>query len=201
MLSLLFENPIIFVMVLVALIVSITIHEFAHALAVDKLGDPTARYYNRVTLDPRAHIDPYGLLFLVLAGFGWGRPVLFDAINLKNPRRDTAIISIAGPLSNFLLAILLTVIYRYLPVGIFLGSFLYLTIMYNLMLGIFNLLPFHPLDGFKVLYGILPIDLSWQWKQTESYGIFILIILMLTGSLNTIIDPLMSFGMRFLGIR
>jgi Zn-dependent protease len=188
-------------MVLGALIISITIHEFAHAFVVDKLGDPTARYYNRLTLDPRAHVDPYGLLFLVIAGFGWGKPVLFDAINLKNPRRDTALISIAGPVSNFILAAVLSVLYKYVPLGIFLDTFLYLTIMYNLMLGIFNLLPFHPLDGFKVLYGILPIDLAFQWRQTESYGIFILIVLMITGSLTSIIDPLMSFGMAILGVR
>jgi len=200
MLDILFQNPFVFIMLVVALIISITIHEFAHAFVTDKLGDPTPRYYNRVTLDPRSHIDPYGLLFLVLAGFGWGKPVPFDSINLKNPRRDAALIALAGPMSNFTLAILLSVVIKYVPLSTLLGSFLHLLAYYNIVLGSFNLLPFHPLDGFKVLYGILPIDLSWQWQQTEKYGIFVLLLLMITGSLEKIISPIIGILSRLLGL-
>jgi len=200
MLDILVQNPLVFLMLLAALIVSITIHEFAHAFVTDKLGDPTARYYNRVTLDPRAHIDPYGILFLVLAGFGWGKPVPFDSINLKNPRRDAALIALAGPFSNFIMAFLLSLILRFSPLGIFVHTFLYLTAYYNIVLGAFNLLPFHPLDGFKVLYGVLPVDLSWQWKQTEKYGVFVLLLLVFTGSLSAIISPVIAFFINILGI-
>jgi Zn-dependent protease len=200
MLDILFQNPIMFIMLLGALIISITIHEFAHAYVTDKMGDPTARYYNRVTLDPRAHLDMYGLLFLVIAGFGWGKPVPFDSINLKNPRRDAALIALAGPMSNFTLALILSVVIKYVHLGILLDTFLHLTAVYNVVLGSFNLLPLHPLDGFKVLYGILPIDLSWQWQQTEKYGIFILLFLMLTGTLNSIISPIISFVSKLFGL-
>lgn len=200
MIELLSQNPIIFVLVLLALVISITIHEFAHAFVTDRLGDPTARYYNRVTLDPRAHLDPYGMLFLIFAGFGWGKPVPFNSINLKNPRRDAALIALSGPASNFILALLLSLLYRTLNAVPLLEVFLYLTIMYNLALGIFNLLPFHPLDGFKVFYGILPVELAIQWRQTESYGIFILLLLMITGSFGRIIQPLLVIAMNTLGL-
>lgn len=200
MLDILFQNPILFIMLLAALVICITIHEFAHAFVTDKLGDPTARYYNRVTLDPRSHIDGYGMLFMILAGFGWGKPVPFDSINLKNPRRDAAIIALAGPMANFTLAVVLTVITNSVNLGIFFNTFIQLTAYYNIVLGVFNLLPFHPLDGFKVLYGVLPIDLSWQWKQTEKYGIFILLFLVFTGSLNRIISPIILFISNLLGL-
>ena len=112
MLGLLFSDPRTFVLVIFALIISITIHEFAHAFVADKLGDPTARALGRVTLDPRAHLDPLGTILLIVAGFGWGRPVPFDPSYLKNPKKDSALIALAGPVSNFLLAILLTFLFK-----------------------------------------------------------------------------------------
>jgi Zn-dependent protease len=200
LLQLLFDNPIVFVFLAGALILSITIHEFAHAYSAQKLGDPTAKLLGRVTLNPLAHLDPIGTLFLLIAGFGWGKPVPFDARNLDNPKRDSAIISFAGPLSNFLLAILLAILIRILPQNEILTVFLYFAIFFNLILGFFNLIPLHPLDGFKVVYGLLPFNLAWQWQQTQRYGIFILMLLVFTRSTSVILMPLVAISMGLLGL-
>src|SRR3990167_6638057 len=114
MLSYLFSNPFLFFIYLIALLVAIAIHEFSHAFAADYLGDPTPRLAGRLKLNPLIHIDTLGLLFLLFFGFGWGKPVGFDPFNLKNPRRDAAIISLAGPISNFILAIILALSLRLL---------------------------------------------------------------------------------------
>ena len=200
MLEILFTNPILFIILIASLIICITIHEFAHAFVADKLGDSTARYLGRVTLDPRSHIDFYGLLFLVFTGFGWGRPVPFNEINLKNPKRDIALIAIAGPLSNFILAIILSIMLNFLSMWELLDVFLSILAYYNVLLGVFNLLPFFPLDGFKVVTGLLPFELAYKWKQTENYGIFILILLIFTDTLSNIILPTVNFISNFLKI-
>lgn len=199
MISILFENPILFVLVALALILSLSIHEFSHAFVSDKLGDPTARYLGRVTLNPLAHLDPVGTAMLLFVGFGWGRPVPFNPINLSNPKRDAALISFAGPLSNFLLAALMALILHVFNLQGLLAGFFYLTITFNLMLGFFNLIPVHPLDGFKVIYGLLPSNLAVQWQQMESYGIVILIIMLVTSSTSRIIQPLVGFSLQLLG--
>lgn len=200
MLDILVQNPILFVVLILALIISVTVHEFAHALVTDKLGDPTARYFGRVTLNPKAHIDLTGLVFLILTGFGWGRPVPFDYINLKNPRRDAALIALAGPMSNFTLAIVLSLLMRFLNLGTLLGSIVNIIAYYNVVLGVFNLLPFHPLDGFKVVFGVLPVDLAGQWQQTEKYGIFVLLLIIFTGSLGKLMFPIIHILTTLLGI-
>src|SRR3989339_661935 len=105
LISLLFQNPLVFLFLAVVLIVSLAIHEFAHAYASDKLGDPTAKSLGRLTLNPLAHLDPVGTLLMLVAGFGWGKPVPFNPMYLKNPKRDTAIISFAGPFANFVIAL------------------------------------------------------------------------------------------------
>src|SRR5688572_2528428 len=110
MLGDLFNNPLSFFLWLVALTIAITIHEFAHAYTADRLGDPTPRLQGRLTLNPLAHLDPMGTLMMLLVRFGWGKPVQFDPFNLRNPRRDGAIISLAGPVSNFLLATLCSIL-------------------------------------------------------------------------------------------
>src|SRR3989338_3130137 len=104
MISSLFSNPLLLIIYLISLLVAITIHEFSHAYFADKLGDPTARLMGRISLNPLVHLDPLGTLMLFLVGFGWGKPVQFDPFNLANPRRDAAVISFAGPLSNIILA-------------------------------------------------------------------------------------------------
>src|SRR3990172_5876251 len=108
MINVLFANPFLFFIYVIALLFAIAIHEFSHAWAADRAGDPTPRLQGRLTLNPIVHIDPFGLIFLLFFGFGWGKPVTFDPYNLKHPRKDAALISIAGPISNFIMAILLS---------------------------------------------------------------------------------------------
>lgn len=200
LISLLFQQPIVFFMLVLALVVSISIHEFAHAFVADKLGDNTARLLGRVTLDPRAHLDPMGSVFLLIAGFGWGRPVPFNPINLRNPKKDAALISLAGPMSNFILATLLATILFFIGKNSLMGSFLYLTVFYNVVLGVFNLLPVHPLDGFKVVAGLLPTGLYMQWMQIQPYGIYLLLLLILTGATDIVIKPIITFLTHLLGL-
>lgn len=200
MLDIFFQNPAIFILIILALIICISIHEFAHAFVSDKLGDPTARYLHRVTLDPRAHLDPVGTLSLILLGFGWGRPVPFNPINLKNPGRDSALIALAGPASNFIMAFLFSLLLRFLPLSSLFSSFLYLVILYNLMLGFFNLIPVEPLDGYKIVYGVLPHNLAGQWEEIKPFGLFIVLALLFTGSINKILNPLVGIAMKLLGL-
>jgi len=194
MLSYFFTNPLYFLISIVALLLAITIHEFSHAWMADYLGDPTPRLAGRLKLNPFIHIDPFGLLFLLLIGFGWGKPVPFDPFNLKNPRKDAALISLAGPASNFILALILSLTLRSL---IFfklfsfyaIGTILLAPIIYlNIILGIFNLLPIHPLDGFKIVGGILSEEKARNWYELERYGYIFLLLLILPLGQSSMID-------------
>lgn len=204
MITTLINNPILFFSFLVSLVIVISVHEWAHAAVADYLGDPTPRLAGRLTLDPRSHLDPLGLLLLFIVGFGWGKPVPFDPFNLKNPKRDAALISFAGPLTNFIMALLGALIIRLFILfklsffttigGIFLVQFIYL----NLILGVFNLLPFHPLDGFKIVGGFLSDEKAREWYSLERYGIIFLIcfILPLFGDrsmLQIFMSPVIAF--------
>lgn len=205
----LFNNPVSFLFWLVALIAAITIHEFAHALAAERLGDPTPRLMGRLTLNPLAHLDPLGTLMMLLIRFGWGKPVQFDPFNLRNPRRDSAIISIAGPASNLILAVICSIVLRILLVSslnnLFTFSLIALLqplIILNVVLAVFNLVPVHPLDGFKIVGGILPKEYSQQWDELERYGMIFLLFLLFPifgriAPITTLITPIINF---FLGI-
>ncbi len=206
MIDLLSENPILFLLSAVSIVIAITVHEFAHAKTADHLGDPTPGLQGRLTLNPLAHLDLYGTLFLLLFGFGWGKPVQFDPFNLKNPRKDAAIISVAGPISNFILATTASIL-----VGLFtllqwesavtIGSFILTPfIIMNVLLGTFNLIPIHPLDGFKIVGGLLNERQAKEWYQLERYGILFLLLLIFPfpgGSmLRKILDPILGFLYR-----
>ncbi|MGI5840651.1 MAG: site-2 protease family protein [Patescibacteria group bacterium] len=161
---------------LLALIVAITIHEFAHALAADKLGDPTPRSQGRLSLNPIKHLDPIGTLMILFARFGWGKPVPIDPYNLKNPRRDELLISLAGPLSNLLLALATSLLIR--SFSLYLIP-LYILVAVNVSLAIFNLLPIPPLDGSKIFLNLLPIESSAEWEDSLTrYGPILLIIVL-----------------------
>ncbi len=184
---------------LLAILVVITIHEFSHALAADYLGDPTPRLRNRLTLNPIAHLDPLGALAFVIFGFGWAKPVPIDPFNLRNPKRDSMIISLAGPVSNLLTAGILALIIRLLISShiamfntVFLPFFLQV-ILVSIILAIFNLIPIHPLDGGKILVGLLPQHQAYEVDNfLNRYGLIILVLLLFTGSFSQIISPLIN---------
>jgi len=208
MINLFFQNPLEFIIIAVMLIIAISIHEFSHALLADHLGDPTPRVAGRLTINPKAHLDPIGSLLLLFAGFGWGKPVPFDPFNLRNPKKDAAIISFAGPFSNLLMAAVASLVFRFLdaiPImfPIFIGDILSLFIYFNVLLAVFNLVPIHPLDGFKVVAGILPKKYYHDWLSLESYGIIFLILLIFpffgsTSPIITLISPIINFLLSFL---
>lgn len=178
MLDLLFSNPLAFLIIFPGLLLSISIHEYAHCLATDKLGDPTPRAKGRLTLDPRAHLDPIGVVAMLLTRYGWGKPAPYDPYNLKEPVRDTALIALAGPMSNLIIALILSWIIKLaiIPV-IFINVALINLVIVNVVLAVFNLLPIHPLDGSKILLAILPKNVALEYEHIMNrYGTLILLI-------------------------
>src|SRR4030042_1684563 len=176
------SNPVnVFILVLLFLLIIslvISVHEASHAYVANRLGDPTARLLGRITLNPAAHIDPIGtiivpLLLFIFSGmvFGWAKPTPINPLNFNNPRRDSAIVAFAGPASNFVLAIVFSIVYRIVAIDLIL-----IIISINLLLGLFNLIPVPPLDGYKVLLGFLPKNLAVRLAEIESYGPIVLII-------------------------
>ena len=201
---------------ILALVAAITIHEAAHAWMADRLGDPTARIQGRLSLNPIKHLDLYGSilvpLFLLFIRspflFGWANPVRFDPYNLANPRRDAALISLAGPAANLVLATVLSLFLRFLatpfsPLAYFSAIF-YPFIILNVVLAIFNLLPIHPLDGGKVFVGLLPRSTAREVDMfMNRYGILILFLLIFptvggASLVSIIIFPLINIVLSFL---
>jgi Zn-dependent protease len=176
-----------------ALLIAVTAHELAHALVADRLGDPTARSLGRLTLNPLPHIDTFGALAFVLAGFGWAKPVPVNAQNFRNPLRDMAKVAAAGPIANFLAAFAALVLMLVLkPAGILPETALRaLSYVYtfNLVLGIFNLIPLPPLDGGHFLPYLLPRRAAATLHGLERYGILILLVLVFTGVIQRILGP------------
>ena len=207
--SLLFENPIMFFAWVASLIIAITIHEFAHALAATSLGDPTAKLQGRLTLNPLSHLDPWGTLLLLLAGFGWGKPVPFNPYNLKNAKVGSAIISLAGPLSNFILVVVFSLILKFIYPLLGLGFdsalyyFLYTLVLINAILMAFNLIPIPPLDGSKILFAVLPDSMDNIKEVLERYGFMILIMLVFLGGgiFSRYIYFVINIIERFIGIQ
>jgi len=189
------------------LLISLTIHEAAHAWTADKLGDPTARRLGRVSLNPLVHIDPIGTVLLpLIAAFshlpliGWAKPVPVDVRNLRHHRRDFMLVAAAGPISNLLQAVVWAVVLRALalnPDHIATG-FLQEAVLINLLLAFFNLIPIPPLDGGNVALGLLPPQLARPYSQLRQYGFILLYILMFTGVASSLIMPPTIFFLRLL---
>lgn len=176
-----------------AAMLCITFHETCHGLAAYALGDPTAKRMGRLSLNPLKHLDPMGLLMMLVAKVGWAKPVPVDARHFRNPRAGMAIVSVAGPLSNVLLSAVAAAGYTAsMFYSIFLeaawlellGEFFYYVFFISAGLAVFNLLPIPPLDGSKVLFSFLPRELYWKLMRYERYGMFVLMALLLTGLLD-----------------
>lgn len=215
-------------LIIIPFLMAITVHEFAHGWMAYKFGDPTARLAGRLSLNPIKHLDVLGTVALIITRrIGWAKPVPVNPYNLRDPKRDMMLISLAGPASNFLLAILSAILLRLiitinpafkpliLPALSFqfpsLAGFNILMILWiiifwmiclgmtlNVILAVFNLIPLPPLDGGKILQGILPRDLSLTFEKIEPYGFFILILLAFTGILWRVISPFFRISMGIL---
>ena len=184
------------------LLFAITIHEYSHGKAALSLGDPTAKNAGRLSLNPIIHIDPLGAICLFLFNFGWAKPVPVDIRYFKNTRRDTILMSLSGPVANLAAALLAGIFIRYfiLPFEIYLKVLLYMILM-NLGLGLFNLLPLHPLDGSHVLENLLKGNAARKYQKFGRYGPLILIgIIMLDNFAHTgIISKVLLTPMFYLG--
>ena len=191
------------VAVAIMLLVGFPVHEFSHALAAFRLGDSTARYQGRLTLDPRVHFDPMGGALLAISAllpggifFGWAKPTPVNPLNLDGGRRGEALVALAGPLSNLVMAAVVAVPIRVLtmgdspligdvvadPIGSFVFEVAVTFVVINAFLCIFNLLPIAPLDGWRVAMGLLPARTAYQLRQYEQYGFIALLLLVLLES-------------------
>lgn len=177
-----------------ALLIALTVHEYAHARAAVVLGDPTPRLLGRLTLNPVAHLDPFGLIMLWLFKFGWAKPVPINPSYFRNYRQDMLVVSLAGPVSNMLLALVTAFLIGALAkMQLLSGTWvkvLWMTYSYNVILAVFNLIPIPPLDGSKVLASILPGQQGHIFEQLEQYGPFILMGLVYIGVIGMITYPL-----------
>ncbi|GAA3403711.1 site-2 protease family protein [Paenibacillus hodogayensis] len=192
--------------ILIVLVLAFTVHEFAHAYSAYKFGDPTAKNLGRVTLNPRVHLDVLGTILILIAGFGWAKPVPVNRGNFKNPRLMGIIVSAVGPLSNLLLAFIGLVLYHiFSSTGVLDGAsagvvkaidlFLRRLIELNVVLFIFNLIPLPPLDGYRIIEDLAPLHIRMKMAQNEQWGIFVFLLIVFIPPLSRVtIQPLFQLG-------
>ncbi|BDP42067.1 site-2 protease family protein [Deinococcus aetherius] len=202
LLSLLTTNPLQFVIIAAALVLSLTVHEFAHAYTADRLGDPTPRRFGRVTLNPVKHLDPFGTLLLLIAGFGFARPVPINPRNLG--RWGTLWVSAAGPISNLLIALVAGLLLRFLPPSQFTFTVLSYVLSINVVLAVFNLIPIPLLDGSRIIGALVPSlgrSLAQFEAQPFSFVIVMLFIFIAQGPIGNIIRTVQAWVFGVVGLR
>ena len=205
------DNLLNLLLTLPAVLIAITFHEFAHAYVADKLGDDTPKREGRLSLNPFAHLDPIGTIMLVFAGFGWGKPVEINPRNFDRKMSASAgeaLVSVAGPAMNFILAIVFSIIYfaiiKFAPtfiltqLGIIIITLIQMTVIINIGLGVFNLIPLPPLDGSKILRHFLPYNVKEWFDKYSTIFYFAFIILWISGLASSIISPII--GVVYKGI-
>lgn len=189
-----FNNPLIMVP---GLMVALVLHEYAHARVADALGDPTARQLGRLTLNPIPHIDPVGLLMLFVFRFGWAKPVPVNPRHFRDPRRGMLLVAAAGPATNIVLAFVIRLTTALLPQAWLAGGYLPAAIQYayiiNLYLAVFNLLPIPPLDGSRILAGLVPRATAVFIDSLTTYGWLILVVLLWTGGTRLLLLPVVGW--------
>ncbi len=189
LIGILFKNPIIFVLVFPILVFSLVIHEVAHGWVAFLMGDQTAKWLGRLTLNPFKHLDPFGTIALLVFGFGWARPVPVNYLNFRDLRKGIFFVSVAGVSANFLFAFLALLVSRLTDsydAGLLhkaLGIIAYI----NILLAAFNIIPIPPLDGSKILMSFLPNEYRYSLERLEPYGMFIILALLYIGLLNPVI--------------
>jgi len=200
-------------MLFIILIFSVILHECAHGLAAERCGDPTARQAGRITLNPIPHLDPIGSIFLpgimilmnLVTGsgfiFGWAKPVPINPYNLNDPKRDMMWIGLAGPATNFAVALFLALVFRLLAVSSSLvATILFYGVVINLILGFINLVPIPPLDGSRILSGLLPEKYAYKLSRIEPFGFMILIILFISGLFSFIFTLVYKLSSLLIGV-
>lgn len=197
MITNLIANPLLYLLRIPGLLLALSMHEFAHGFAAYKMGDNTAKYNGRLSINPFSHLDPMGTLCLLLARFGWAKPVPINPYNFKNRRAGIITVSLAGPFMNFFLAFLSAALYacayRFInapTLQAFLVTILEESIYVNVGLGCFNLIPIPPLDGSKVLLELLPYNYRNGMYQLERYASIILFVAVLSGILNPLLSAM-----------
>ena len=202
------------IMILPGVIVGIAFHEFGHALVASKLGDPTPAAQGRLTINPIAHIEPFGLIALIFCGFGWGKPVQIDPTYFRKRRRDELLVSIAGVVMNLIIAVIFTLIFKIVLSSLgsafslsaegatdfryYLEIMIFYVIQINLVLMIFNLIPVPPLDGFNIIVEIFNLKNTEFYRTVYNYGQWILLVLLFLGMVGRILSPAVMWCMDLL---
>lgn len=209
MLNLLLQNPpdiLGFILISIAFVIALSLHEFGHAAAATWQGDPTAKLAGRLTINPKSHLDPFGTIMLVLVGFGWGKPVPFALNKLRNRRFGAALVAIAGPLVNMVLALTFALMFVQLfQAGSFGGAlirFAFTSLSLNVGLALFNLLPIPPLDGSRIVSALLPPSKQYIVYFLDKWGFLLLLVvafLLIPRVAGPVINGVVGLVLRLVG--